>query len=75
MSWRVILRPNAQADAARWYESQRPNLGSEFIDEIGRAILLLAEHPERHPVYYGIEADRVIVFRILHAKRNPRAQL
>ena len=38
----VIVRPGAQADireAAEWYESQRPGLGSEFtlqLDRIGR---------------------------------------
>ena len=55
MSWRVILRPKAEADlreAARWYESQRPRLGGQFLDEISRAISLLKNSPERHPMYY-----------------------
>ncbi len=85
MSWRVIIRPNAEADAPearQWYESQRTGLGDE----------LLEEHPERRPIYYRgfrrlltrrfpyklfyrLEGDRVIVFRILHAKRDHRRQL
>ncbi len=55
MSWRVILRPKAEADlreAARWYELQRPRLGDQFLDEISRTLSLLQNSPERHPVYY-----------------------
>lgn len=55
MSWRVILRPKAEEDlreAACWYESQRPLLGGQFLDEINRAVGLLESSPERHPVYY-----------------------
>jgi len=55
VSWRVILRPKAEADlreAARWYESQRQLLGGQFLDEISRTIRLLQNSPERHAVYY-----------------------
>ena len=79
-------------DARLWYETQRPGLGNELIAEIGRAVQLLAEQPERRPIYYNgfrrlmthrfpykvfyrVEGDRVIVFRILHAKRDHRRQL
>ena len=37
MSWRVIIRPNAEADvreARQWYESQRTGLGDELLEEI-----------------------------------------
>jgi plasmid stabilization system protein ParE len=90
VSWRVIIRPNAEADlreAQLWYNSQRLGLGDEFLNEIGRAVHFLGEQPERRPIYYNgfrcllthrfpyklfyrIERDRVIVFRILHAKRD-----
>lgn len=95
MSWRVLIRPNAEADARdarQWYESQRTGLGDELLEEIRRAIRLLGEHPERRPIYYRgfrrlitrrfpyklfyrIEGDRVIVFRILRAKRDHQQQL
>jgi plasmid stabilization system protein ParE len=95
VNWRVIIRPNAEADlreARLWYDSQRPGLGDELLDEFGRAICLLEEQPERRPIYYNgfrrllarrfpykifyrIEENRVIVFRILHAKRDHRRQL
>lgn len=90
MSWRVIIRPNAEADvreARLWYESQRAGLGDDLVEEIRHAVRLLEEQPERRPIYYRgfrrlltrrfpyklfyrIEGDRVIVFRILHVKRD-----
>ena len=90
MNWQVVIRPGAEADlhdAKRWYDSRRPGLGDELLDEIGQAIGQLAENPERRPIYhngfrrlltrrfpykvfYRVENDRVIVFRILHIKRD-----
>ena len=55
MSWRVIIRPNAETDARearQWYESQRAGLGDELLEEIRHAVHLLKEHPERRPIYY-----------------------
>jgi plasmid stabilization system protein ParE len=95
VNWRVIIRPNAEADLAEaraWYESQRAGLGDELLDEICRAVNLLAADPELRPFYYRdfrrlltrrfpyklfyrVEGDRVIVFRILHAKRKHQRQL
>ena len=95
MNWRVIIRPNAEADlreAWLWYESQRTGLGDELLTEIQAAIRRLESDPENRPSYYRdfrrlltrrfpyklfyrMEGDRVIVFRILHAKREHRRQL
>lgn len=95
MNWRVIIRPNAEADLAEaqaWYESQRAGLGDELLDEIRHAVGLLADDPERRPFYYRdfrrlltrrfpyklfyrVEGERVIVFRILHAKRKHQREL
>jgi len=95
VSWRVIIRPDAEADlqnARSWYESQRTGLGDELLVEVRNAVRLLEEQPERRPVYYNgfrrlitrrfpykifyrVEGDCVIVFRILHAKREHRRQL
>ena len=55
MSWQVIIRPNAEADAREarlWYESQRAGLGDELLAEISHSVRLLQEHPERRPIYY-----------------------
>jgi hypothetical protein len=49
VSWRVVIRPNAEADAREarlWYESQRTGLGDELLEEIRHAIRVLEEHPE-----------------------------
>jgi plasmid stabilization system protein ParE len=95
VSWRVIIRPNAEADlqdARSWYESQRIGLGDELLVEVRNAVQLLAEQPERrsihyngfrrlitrrfpYKIFYRVEGDCVIVFRILHAKRDHRRQL
>ncbi len=95
MNWRVIIRPNAEADiqeARAWYELQRAGLGDELLDEIRHAVGLLETDPERRSLYYRdfrrlltrrfpyklfyrVEGDRVIVFRILHAKRKHQWQL
>jgi len=95
VSWRVIIRPNAEADARearQWYESQRAGLGDELLLEIRHAIRVLEEQPERRPIYYRgfrrlltrrfpyklfyrLEGDRVILFRILHARRDHQRHL
>lgn len=56
MSWRVVVRPEVEADvleAAEWYEAQQPGLGNEFREEIIRVFDMLAENPllqcRRHP--------------------------
>lgn len=67
MSWRVIVRSEAESDlteAARWYESQRPHLGGQFMDEMRRFIATLRATPERQPIYYR-------AFRRLQTDRFP----
>lgn len=56
MNWRVEFRPEVEqdlAEAAEWYETRQPSLGSEFIEEIIRVWDGLAENPllnsRRHP--------------------------
>jgi len=48
MSWHVVVRPEVEqdvAEAALWYEAQRPGLGAEFIEEIIRVWDSLEENP------------------------------
>ena len=48
MSWRVVARPEVDADVAEgatWYEDQQPGLGAEFIEEVFRVWDALAENP------------------------------
>lgn len=52
----VRLRPEADqdlADAAHWYEEQRPDLGQEFLDEALATFTAIAERPLASPVVYG----------------------
>lgn len=44
----VRLRPEAEqdlADAAAWYEEQRPGLGQRFLDEAQVTLAAIAERP------------------------------
>ena len=95
MSWRVIIRPNAEADlldAQLWYDLRRAGLGDELLTEVKRTVRLLAEKPDCRPVYYEgfrlfitrrfpyklfyrLEKDCVVVFRILHVKMDHRRHL
>jgi toxin ParE1/3/4 len=48
MSWRVVVRPEAEEDmieAAAWYEDRQPQLGSEFVQEVIRVWDALEENP------------------------------
>lgn len=91
----VSIRPRAETDLRevyQWYETQRPGLGDDFLDEVKRSITLLEADPERrqpyyrgfrrsltrrfpYKIFYRIETDQVIVFRVLHAKRDHRRWL
>lgn len=49
----VRFRPEARADVLeiqRWYEDQRPGLGSEFREELARAIETIRESPHTWPI-------------------------
>jgi plasmid stabilization system protein ParE len=48
MSFRVLLRPEAEADigdAATWYEEQKAGLGREFVEAIFHAVAALSANP------------------------------
>ena len=52
MSHEIRIRKRAQEDiasAARWYESQRAELGGEFLDEVRSTFSLIAENPKLYP--------------------------
>jgi plasmid stabilization system protein ParE len=69
VSWRVGVRPEAELDvaiAASWYEAQRPGLGAEFIDDVSRTVMTLADNPLRNRV---VQAG----VRRLMARRFPYA--
>ena len=46
MTWAVRVRPEAELDlliAASWYETQRTQLGTEFLEEMSALVASLAE--------------------------------
>ncbi len=71
--------------AALWYEERQIGLGAEFTSEIKRAVELASNHPERLPVKHGaircvqarrsvyflLEAYRIVVLAVFHARRDP----
>jgi plasmid stabilization system protein ParE len=51
----VRLRREAEEDleeAATWYESQRPGLGQQFLDEVLASLTTIAELPLGYAVLY-----------------------
>ncbi len=47
--------PLAKADIereARWYDAQKPGLGSDFLDEVNRALRAIGGQPKRYSVRF-----------------------
>ena len=45
----ISFHPDAETEiheAARYYEDRSPNLGSELLAEVERALILISRHPE-----------------------------
>ena len=65
MSLSVSFRHSARAElieAAAWYESERQNLGVEFIAEIERCVAAAAERPMTYTAVYK-DVRRVVAKR------------
>ena len=55
MTLEVRLRPEAEldlADAALWYEEQRPGLGHQFLDEALSVLSTISESPLMYPMVH-----------------------
>ena len=92
MSFELVIRPEAEADALeafRWYNEQLSGLGQEFLGEVDRALESIQAYPEasgklyreirrglmrRFPysIFYVMHAEKIVVFGISHAARDPR---
>ena len=57
-----FLRPAelGMLDAARYYETQAPGLGIDFLDKIDSAIHDIGTHPERWPIVCSNTRRRLI---------------
>ena len=86
----VIVRRGAQTDvreAALWYESRRPGLGSEFTLQFDALVERIAQRPLQFPeigsgvrralvrrfpyAVYFIVAVSPVVIAVLHQHRHP----
>jgi len=70
VKWRLVIRPLAETDlreAKDWYESQHAGLGYTVYYR-GFRRLFVRRFP--YKLFYRLEGDRVIVSRILHARRD-----
>ena len=55
MTAEIRLRQEAVqdlADAAKWYDEQRPGLGDEFLNETRATLSTMAEMPSMYPVIH-----------------------
>lgn len=53
----VSFHPSAEEElgaAAAWYEEQRSSLGTALLDEVHRAVAVIAESPSRWPRWPGL---------------------
>lgn len=65
MTVSVYLRPEAEGDvtdAAAWYQSQRPELGHEFLAEIVKALARITNQPRAYPRVHK-EVRRILLRR------------
>jgi len=55
MTWRLIVRPEAERDlseAYEWYEAQVPGLGAQFVEEFERTLESIQQFPEKQAAIY-----------------------
>lgn len=65
MNYEVRLREEADRDlteAALWYELHGSGLGYQFLDEVLRALALIADRPFMYPVVWR-ETRRALLYR------------
>lgn len=55
MKYRLIIRPEAEADlkeAYSWYEDKRTGLGYDFVLQVDAGLNFIARNPNIHPIEY-----------------------
>ena len=69
MTPRLLLRPEAEADirgAARWYDGERPGVGTEFTRAVRAALASVERQPQSYAVARA-EVRRALVRRFPYA--------
>jgi hypothetical protein len=70
------FHPDAKSemrDAADFYDLERPGLGTEFLDEIERALRQVMEYPESSPIVLGVVRQCVVLrfpFTVVYSARD-----
>ena len=65
MTWRLIVRPEAEKDlseAYEWYETQVPGLGAQFVEEFVKTLESVHQFPESHAIVHR-NVRRVLIHR------------
>ncbi|MEM1293209.1 MAG: type II toxin-antitoxin system RelE/ParE family toxin [Cyanobacteria bacterium P01_H01_bin.162] len=65
LAFRAVVRDELD-EAYRWYESQKPGLGNEFLDCIDEVLNRIGGMPEAYPVVYR-DVRRAVVKRFPYA--------
>ncbi len=63
MTYRVLLRPEAEAELAEavaWYEDRGLGLGAEFLRALEAVISAVRRHPTMYPVVFGAARRAVL---------------
>jgi plasmid stabilization system protein ParE len=69
MNYVPVFRPIVQEEvdqAYQWYETQRPELGDEFLDCVSRQVNLICQMPEAYRLVYR-DVRRSLVKRFPYA--------
>ena len=69
MNYALVFRPivrNELDEAYRWYETQKPGLGDEFLDCIDEMLNRLSTMPEAYPAVYR-DVRRAVVKQFPYA--------
>lgn len=66
MNYKVLFSREAEEDLFEtyiWYETQKPNLGEEFLAEIEKSTKTLANNPESYRIRYRKKVRAFVVDR------------
>ena len=65
MNYALVFRPEVRdelSEVYRWYESQQPGLGNDFLEKVDESLDRISQMPESYPVVYR-DIRRAVVRR------------
>jgi len=69
MRWRLLVRPEAEADLAdgfQWYEGESEGLGVEFVEAVEKVFAFIGSNPLQYPKIHS-EVRRALAKRFPYA--------